>query len=107
MKKCGKFIYGGCGGNENNFATLEDCHKRCRPNKPGTCSMSMQIDMDNQILFWREFLGDCFRLLCAMPIPKRQKFIKLVSFIDGICLQFLWHILDCIFLTICRKPLGE
>jgi hypothetical protein len=49
VKKCGKFIYGGCGGNENNFATLEDCHKRCRPNIPGTCSMSMQIDMDNQI----------------------------------------------------------
>jgi hypothetical protein len=49
----------------------------------------MQIDMDNQIFVLGEFLGDCFRLLCAMPIPKRQKFKKLVSFIDGICLQFL------------------
>jgi hypothetical protein len=66
----------------------------------------MQIDMDNQIFVLGEFLGDCFRLLCTMPIPKRQKFIKLVSFIDGICLQFLWHILDCMFLTICRNPPG-
>ena len=56
-KKCGKFIYGGCGGNENNFETLEDCQKRCRPNIPGTCSTSIQIDMDNQFFV----LGGIFR----------------------------------------------
>ena len=27
--KCEKFIYGGCGGNDNNFATQEECEKSC------------------------------------------------------------------------------
>ena len=26
---CEHFIYGGCGGNGNNFRTLEDCEKKC------------------------------------------------------------------------------
>ena len=28
--KCKKFIYGGCGGNANNFATKRACNKKCR-----------------------------------------------------------------------------
>uniref|UniRef100_A0A6J0TX03 Fused toxin protein-like isoform X1 n=1 Tax=Pogona vitticeps TaxID=103695 RepID=A0A6J0TX03_9SAUR len=35
-KKCEKFIYGGCGGNENNFETWKECHYTCEE-KPGTC----------------------------------------------------------------------
>ncbi|XP_059058844.1 PI-stichotoxin-She2a-like [Achroia grisella] len=27
--KCESFIYGGCGGNNNNFRTLEECRERC------------------------------------------------------------------------------
>lgn len=26
---CEKFIYGGCGGNDNNFESLEECAHRC------------------------------------------------------------------------------
>ena len=29
---CEEFTYGGCGGNENNFETLEDCNQQCNPN---------------------------------------------------------------------------
>ena len=29
MKTCRQFIYGGCGGNKNNFLTWDDCNVRC------------------------------------------------------------------------------
>nr|XP_005991691.2 PREDICTED: putative Kunitz-type serine protease inhibitor [Latimeria chalumnae] len=32
---CTKFIYGGCGGNKNNYATQEECQRQC----PGTGSL--------------------------------------------------------------------
>ncbi|KAL1421535.1 hypothetical protein MTO96_023062 [Rhipicephalus appendiculatus] len=33
-KKCEQFIYGGCQGNANNFWTLEECSKTCKPTNP-------------------------------------------------------------------------
>ena len=29
--KCQKFIFGGCGGNANNFETIDECNKACIP----------------------------------------------------------------------------
>ena len=29
---CEVFTYGGCGGNRNNFETLEECTQQCNPN---------------------------------------------------------------------------
>ena len=29
LQRCVRFIYGGCGGNENRFSTLTDCQERC------------------------------------------------------------------------------
>jgi len=29
MKKCKEFIYGGCGGNDNNFKTKDECEATC------------------------------------------------------------------------------
>ena len=28
---CEAFVYGGCGGNANNFLTLQDCNDKCNP----------------------------------------------------------------------------
>ena len=29
-KECEFFLYGGCGGNENNFATKDECEEKCK-----------------------------------------------------------------------------
>ncbi|XP_052696306.1 eppin-like [Crassostrea angulata] len=30
-KQCEQFIYGGCRGNENNFETIQECERQCKP----------------------------------------------------------------------------
>lgn len=36
-EKCEEFVYGGCGGNGNRFATVKECNKTCTVNK---CTLS-------------------------------------------------------------------
>lgn len=49
---CQLFTYGGCGGNENNFRTREDCEQSCL-NSQHTCSLpSLKGDCDGNETKW-------------------------------------------------------
>jgi len=37
---CKQFVYGGCGGNDNNFVRIKDCEMRCSPKKTLTTTTS-------------------------------------------------------------------
>ncbi len=52
--RCEPFIYGGCGGNANNFATIEDCYGACVDDVP--CQSNAECG--NQEIC-RKLVGDC------------------------------------------------
>ncbi|XP_055939178.1 WAP four-disulfide core domain protein 8-like [Argiope bruennichi] len=98
---CKKFIYGGCGGNKNNFETEEECYEKCRgftdcpPNKeygsfgdcPDSCySLEHPVEFCTLKLNWgcickpgyvlredKVFDSDCIRPEeCPLDVSKTQ-----------------------------------
>ncbi|XP_026316323.1 papilin-like [Hyposmocoma kahamanoa] len=62
-KKCEKFVYGGCYGNPNNFASEEVCQKTCNP-YPGACTLRPDDGTckENSVVtryFWNETTQNC------------------------------------------------
>uniref|UniRef100_A0A8C3FR82 BPTI/Kunitz inhibitor domain-containing protein n=1 Tax=Chrysemys picta bellii TaxID=8478 RepID=A0A8C3FR82_CHRPI len=43
-KRCEEFIYGGCQGNANRFATKDECFQTC--GRPGTVMMDTRLGCD-------------------------------------------------------------
>ena len=45
--RCEQFIWGGCGGNENRFGSLDDCLEVCDPNGRTACESSQECVIDH------------------------------------------------------------
>ncbi|KAL9970277.1 hypothetical protein ACROYT_G022627 [Oculina patagonica] len=58
-QKCEKFIYGGCGGNKNNFVSITDCYKTC------PCNQFLEIPPVNldSICYLPKEVGPCKALI--------------------------------------------
>ena len=48
--QCENFIYGGCGGNANNFENFEDCDRKCIQEEAKT---EVDNTVDNRYNTWR------------------------------------------------------
>lgn len=42
-EQCEEFIYGGCGGNENNFEKEGDCKASCKPGKENRALLFIKL----------------------------------------------------------------
>lgn len=56
-RACENFIYGGCGGNANNFETVEACEAKCVEREP------VREENNNRVSTWR---GGYFMLMKCM-----------------------------------------
>ncbi|XP_039264911.2 papilin-like isoform X1 [Styela clava] len=43
LKKCNLLVYGGCGGNANNFFTMDDCNARCPEEEEDICLLPKDL----------------------------------------------------------------
>jgi len=44
-QRCELFIWGGCGGNANNFMTREDCERTCGSGKALTATVNISLNI--------------------------------------------------------------
>jgi len=49
--RCRQFYYGGCGGNENNFASEHECEGRCIDSDRQTTTASPEFSRGNLFIF--------------------------------------------------------
>ena len=60
---CAEFIYGGCGGNANNFETLRECQAACAPDICGLRPDVGPCDAVIPRLFFNAQTGACERFI--------------------------------------------
>ncbi|XP_062596568.1 papilin-like [Saccostrea cucullata] len=79
---CEQFIYGGCRGNSNNFATLESCRRKCAP------EVLLQTTTESSI----EGSGNLEEEYCHLPMEKGKCRALIPAWyydhLTGLCNQF-------------------
>lgn len=82
--QCEEFIYGGCGGNENRFDTLEECKKTCIPGYKKTTIKTASGTEKPDLCFLEEDPGICRGFLTRYFYNNQTR--KCERFVYGGCL---------------------
>nr|XP_045610870.1 papilin-like [Procambarus clarkii] len=74
--QCKSFVFGGCGGNYNNFGTYDECLKYCGSKK----DISTEDEFKQEFCFLEKHQGTCDNLKAYWHYDSN----------DGVCKQFLY-----------------
>ncbi|KAK3084457.1 hypothetical protein FSP39_013863 [Pinctada imbricata] len=78
--RCERFIYGGCGGNKNNFATLQKCKEACDKPNSDVCSLPKVVGPCRAAFrsyFYNKKTGRCERFIYGGCGGNKNKFATL------------------------------
>ena len=99
-RRCETFTWGGCGGNGNNFQTMEDCENTCASGKANIIKICLEYSRD----LWPIFLHNIYIFPISGPNVRpspTETTGKFKLYILPFVLYFKWaQQSECIFLSI-------
>lgn len=90
--QCERFIYGGCGGNQNNFETRDECERQC-VRRQNTCK-----------LFFLEKWGGVFQVQHITKPVKPEGFDGLFDVCHSFSIIYILHFLLLFGKSILKLP---
>lgn len=102
-EQCEEFIYGGCGGNENNFEKEGDCKASCKPGKENRALLFIK-DWRKETLALTTIYCSIF-LSVVLDIASPAETLSLPFFLRDMYRASTSHV-SLYFNVICRTKLG-
>ena len=105
-EQCEEFIYGGCGGNENNFEKEGDCKASCKPGKENRALLFIKLLKEGNFGSYDQlFIVRYFYLSVVLDIASPAETLFLPFFLRDMYRASTSQV-SLYFNVICRTKLG-